>query len=151
MFQPVGTTIGPASFSSAKVAIASRSGFEASRRSISGWRGSAKRLMDIAIALLLLVVFSPAMLIAVLAIRLESPGPVLFRQRRIGFANIGFDMFKFRTMHHRAPEQGRLRQTTRRDPRVTGVGLTRQARAPAAGRSNLSPRTMPRAIASCLA
>ena len=70
---------------------------------------------------LLLAVFAVALLVAI-AIRLESPGPVLFRQRRIGLDNVGFEMWKFRTMHHRAPEGGRLRQTTRHDPRVTRVG-----------------------------
>jgi polysaccharide biosynthesis protein PslA len=122
MFQSGGTTINQALFASADLAIAPISYFEPSRWPISGWRGSAKRLTDIAIALLLLAVFAPAMLVAVLAIRMESPGPALFRQRRIGFANIGFEMLKFRTMHHRAPGRGRLMQTTRRDPRVTRVG-----------------------------
>ncbi len=122
MFQPGGTTIDQALFASADLAIAPISYCEPSRWPISGWRASAKRLTDIAIALLVLAVFSPAMLVAVVAIRLLSPGPVLFRQRRIGFANIGFDMLKFRTMHHRAPDRGRLRQTTRHDPRVTRVG-----------------------------
>jgi polysaccharide biosynthesis protein PslA len=122
MFQPGGTPINQALLLSADLAIAPISYFEPLRRPISGWRGSAKRLTDIVIALLLLAVFSPAMLVAVLAIRLDSPGPALFPQRRIGFGNIGFDMLKFRTMYHRAPDRGRLRQTTRRDPRVTRVG-----------------------------
>jgi lipopolysaccharide/colanic/teichoic acid biosynthesis glycosyltransferase len=46
----------------------------------------------------------------------------LFRQRRIGLANVGFEMWKFRTMHHHAPKRGRLTQTTRHDPRITRVG-----------------------------
>ena len=62
------------------------------------------------------------MLLIALAIRLESRGPALFRQRRIGFANVGFEMWKFRTMHHHAPEPGRLTQATRHDKRVTRVG-----------------------------
>jgi lipopolysaccharide/colanic/teichoic acid biosynthesis glycosyltransferase len=57
-----------------------------------------------------------------MAIRLDSPGPTLFRQRRIGFANNGFEMLKFRTMHDHEPERGRFQQTTRHDPRVTRVG-----------------------------
>jgi polysaccharide biosynthesis protein PslA len=68
------------------------------------------------------VVLLPALAAIVLAISLESPGPILFCQRRIGFANTSFRMLKFRTMHHHAPDQGRLRQTTRHDPRVTHVG-----------------------------
>jgi lipopolysaccharide/colanic/teichoic acid biosynthesis glycosyltransferase len=89
---------------------------------MSGWRGSVKRLIDITIALLLLAVALVPMLVAALAIRLESPGPVLFRQRRIGLGNASFEMVKLRTMHHHGADQGRLRQTTRCDPRVTRVG-----------------------------
>ena len=63
------------------------------------------------------------MLAIALAIRLETPGPALFRQRRIGFANVGFDMWKFRTMHEHASEPGRLMQATRHDKRVTRVGV----------------------------
>jgi polysaccharide biosynthesis protein PslA len=122
MYYPGGTTINQTLLLSSDVAIAPISYSEPSSGPISGWRGAIKRLTDIAIALLLLTVFSPVMVVAALAIRLESPGPVLFRQWRIGFANIGFEMLKFRTMHHRAPGRGRLRQTTRRDPRVTRVG-----------------------------
>src|SRR6202023_3278857 len=66
--------------------------------------------------------FSPVMLLAAVAIPLERPGPVLFRQRRIGFANRRFEMLKLRTMRHHASEQGGLTQTTRDDPRVTRVG-----------------------------
>jgi len=91
-------------------------------RPISGWRGSVKRVIDITIALLLLAVAAVPMLVAALAIRLDSPGPVLFRQRRIGLGNASFEMVKLRTMHHHGTDHGRLRQTTRRDPRVTRVG-----------------------------
>jgi lipopolysaccharide/colanic/teichoic acid biosynthesis glycosyltransferase len=122
MFQPNGNTINLALLSSADLAIVPMSYAEPSRWPISGWRGSAKRLADIAIALVLLIVFSPAALVAILAIRIDSPGPILFRQRRIGFANIGFEMLKFRTMRHHAPYRGRLKQTTRHDSRVTHVG-----------------------------
>jgi lipopolysaccharide/colanic/teichoic acid biosynthesis glycosyltransferase len=58
----------------------------------------------------------------VLFICLETPGPALFRQRRIGFGNAEFEIWKLRTMHQHAPEQGRLTQVTRHDPRVTSVG-----------------------------
>ncbi len=122
MFQASGTTIDRAVSWSFAPTIPPTSCSEPARLPISGWRGAVKRLTDITIALLVLTVFSPVMLAAALAIRLESPGRVLFRQRRIGFANVGFDMLKFRTMYHCAPDRGRLRQTTRRDPRVTRVG-----------------------------
>jgi polysaccharide biosynthesis protein PslA len=86
------------------------------------WGAPAKRATDIVFALVLVVLFSPVMLLAALAIRLESRGPILFRQRRVGRANIDFEMLKFRTMHHHPPERGRCTQTTRDDPRVTRVG-----------------------------
>ena len=89
---------------------------------IIGWHATAKRIADIVIALLLLMALSVPMLLMALAIRIDSPGPPLFRQRRIGFGNVGFEMLKFRTMRHHPSEQGSLRQTTRRDPRVTRVG-----------------------------
>ncbi len=78
--------------------------------------------MDVVIALLLLTAFAGVMLLLALAIRLDSPGPILFRQRRIGLGNTGFEIWKFRTMQHHAPEWGRLTQTTRHDPRITRLG-----------------------------
>jgi polysaccharide biosynthesis protein PslA len=86
------------------------------------WRGPVKRATDIVLALLLLASFAPVMLLAALAVRLESPGPILFRQQRVGLGNRGFEMLKFRTMRDHAPERGRCTQTTRHDPRVTRVG-----------------------------
>jgi polysaccharide biosynthesis protein PslA len=122
MFQPSGNIINLALLPSADLATVPMSYAELSDWPISGWQGVVKRLADIAIALVLLVVSSPAMLVAAVAIRIESPGPILFRQRRIGFANIDFVTLKFRTMREQAPCLGRLRQTTRHDPRVTHVG-----------------------------
>jgi lipopolysaccharide/colanic/teichoic acid biosynthesis glycosyltransferase len=89
---------------------------------INGWHATAKRIADIVIAGMLLIGFGLPMLLIALAIGLDTPGPILFRQQRIGFGNVGFEMLKFRTMCHRPAEQGSLRQTTRRDPRVTRVG-----------------------------
>ncbi len=89
---------------------------------IGGWRGSVKRLQDILIALLLVGFFAVPMLLIAAAIRCSSPGPVLFRQRRIGYDNRPFELLKFRSMYCHPPERGRLRQTTRHDSRVTPVG-----------------------------
>lgn len=89
---------------------------------VHGWRGSLKRQTDIVIALLLLAVWALPMLLAALLIKLDSPGPVLFRQTRIGLGNRPFEMLKFRTMYQHPPERGRLRQTARHDPRITRVG-----------------------------
>jgi lipopolysaccharide/colanic/teichoic acid biosynthesis glycosyltransferase len=69
-----------------------------------------------------LVLLGVPMLLIALAIRLDSPGNAVFRQSRVGFGNVCFETFKFRTMYDHAPEIGRLRQAVRCDPRVTRVG-----------------------------
>jgi putative colanic acid biosynthesis UDP-glucose lipid carrier transferase len=69
-----------------------------------------------------LVVFAPLLLAIALAIRLDGPGPVLFRQKRYGFANNEFTVFKFRTMRHRPAEEPDVPQARRQDPRITRVG-----------------------------
>ncbi|BDG01705.1 sugar transferase [Anaeromyxobacter oryzae] len=93
---------------------------------------AAKRAFDLAVSALGLVVLSPALLAAALAIRLESPGPILFRQRRVGRAGRTFTLYKFRSM--RAGAEGEraallaLNEADgpvfklRHDPRVTRVG-----------------------------
>ena len=82
----------------------------------------AKRLVDIGLALTALIVLALPALFVMLAIRLDSPGPVLFRQQRIGRCGRAFTTFKFRSMacHSNAP--GTIRQATAHDPRVTRVG-----------------------------
>jgi lipopolysaccharide/colanic/teichoic acid biosynthesis glycosyltransferase len=93
---------------------------------------AAKRAIDLVAALLLLIVLIPAWVAIALAIKLDSPGPVLFRQRRIGQHGESFWMFKFRTMEDGADEQKaeliHLNQAADGlfkidgDPRITGVG-----------------------------
>jgi undecaprenyl-phosphate galactose phosphotransferase/putative colanic acid biosynthesis UDP-glucose lipid carrier transferase len=79
--------------------------------------------------LVALVVFSPVMALAAVAIKLEGPGPVIFRQYRKGFNGRQFVMFKFRSM--RAQEHGQngeaVVQVRRNDPRVTRVGAVLRA------------------------
>jgi Undecaprenyl-phosphate glucose phosphotransferase len=80
-----------------------------------------KRAMDTLLALLAMVVFVPVMMIAAVAIKLEGPGPVIFRQSRKGFNGRQFVMFKFRTMT--VQENGDVvTQAARHDPRVTKIG-----------------------------
>jgi exopolysaccharide biosynthesis polyprenyl glycosylphosphotransferase len=83
---------------------------------------AVKRLEDMILAVLLLVLLAAPMLMIMLLIRLESPGPALFRQRRIGLDGIGFVMWKFRTMRCQARPDATLRQAQRDDPRVTRIG-----------------------------
>ncbi|MFP3942330.1 MAG: undecaprenyl-phosphate glucose phosphotransferase [Alphaproteobacteria bacterium] len=79
-----------------------------------------KRGLDLATASAALTVFGLPMLLIALAIKLDSPGPALFRQYRHGFNNRPFQVFKFRTMYHRRDKS--VCQARRNDPRVTRVG-----------------------------
>jgi lipopolysaccharide/colanic/teichoic acid biosynthesis glycosyltransferase len=82
-----------------------------------------KSLADFGLALAVLPFALPVMAAIALAIRLDSSGPVLFRQRRVGHAGVPFDVLKFRTMVHR-PTNADINQviTSDGDPRVTRVG-----------------------------
>ena len=91
-------------------------------RPLSGWYGVAKEIEDKILATLMLILLSPVMLAIAAAIRLTSPGPVLFRQLRYGFNNNQFEVFKFRTMRQHEEDETFLRQATQDDPRVTGLG-----------------------------
>ena len=82
-----------------------------------------KRLEDLLLGGLFLVLAAPLMLLIAIGVRLESRGPVLFRQRRIGWSGRGFVIYKFRTMRlHDEPVSGRLDQARRDDPRITRFG-----------------------------
>jgi lipopolysaccharide/colanic/teichoic acid biosynthesis glycosyltransferase len=80
------------------------------------------RIFDIAVALLALVLLSPVLLIAAVAIKLESQGPVLYRQRRVGLNGEEFEMLKLRTMVVGSDPIGVGTVVTRDDPRVTAAG-----------------------------
>jgi exopolysaccharide biosynthesis polyprenyl glycosylphosphotransferase len=82
----------------------------------------AKRSLDLVAACALLLFLSPVLLGIALLIRLDSPGPVLFRQARGGYCNVPFSVLKFRTMWADAPATDGSVQATRNDPRVTRVG-----------------------------
>ncbi|MGP1589678.1 MAG: undecaprenyl-phosphate glucose phosphotransferase [Oribacterium sp.] len=81
-----------------------------------------KRLVDIAGALFGILLFSPLMLLTALCVRLSSPGPIIFRQERVGLHNKPFMMYKFRSMVQQSPEDERRGWTTPHDPRVTRIG-----------------------------
>ena len=86
-----------------------------------GYRGVIKRVMDIAIASLALVVLAPLLLLVAALVKLTSPGPVFFRQRRYGLDGEEIRVYKFRTMT--VTEDGdQIRQATRDDARVTPFG-----------------------------
>ncbi|HXQ88886.1 MAG TPA: sugar transferase [Solirubrobacterales bacterium] len=80
------------------------------------------RALDIAIAALALLVLSPLLLAAAIAIKLGSRGPVLYRQRRVGLGGAEFEMLKLRTMVEGSDPVGVGTVVTRDDPRVTRAG-----------------------------
>lgn len=92
------------------------------QRPLAGWPNLVKRGMDVVIAGTLLVLFAPLMAVVALAIKLDSPGPTLFRQQRFGFNKNPFTVYKFRTMHAAAAFDSSVPQACRDDPRVTRVG-----------------------------
>src|SRR5579863_3514875 len=106
----------------ADVAVIPLSYAEPAYLTLGGCNGPAKRIFDIVGSLFLLICWIVPMLLIALAITLDSPGPILFRQRRIGYGNIGFTTLKFRTMRHAPQPRGALRQATRDDRRVTRIG-----------------------------
>ena len=81
-----------------------------------------KRLMDIVGSVCAIVIFSPVMLFSVIMIKLTSPGPLIFKQERVGLHNRPFMMYKFRSMEVQAPEKEKTRWTVKDEPRVTGFG-----------------------------
>ena len=84
-------------------------------------RSFGKRLVDIILSVGALIVFAPLLISVALAVRLESGGPVIFKQRRTGHMGRVFTIYKFRTMTV-AEDCGAVRQATKGDARVTAVG-----------------------------
>ncbi|OQM77594.1 undecaprenyl-phosphate glucose phosphotransferase [Manganibacter manganicus] len=89
---------------------------------INDWDSVAKRAFDIVFSLLGILVFSPIMLATAIAIKLDSKGPVLFKQKRHGFNNEIVEVFKFRSMYTDKADPSARNAVTRNDPRVTRVG-----------------------------
>jgi len=89
------------------------------RRPLSRFEILQKRLFDLAVAAAALVVATPLLLVVAVLIRIDSPGPIFFAQRRYGFNQQPFRIIKFRSMH--SVDDG-SRQASRRDPRVTRIG-----------------------------
>ncbi|MCP4328283.1 MAG: undecaprenyl-phosphate glucose phosphotransferase [Alphaproteobacteria bacterium] len=91
-------------------------------RPISGWDYILKALEDRVLGSLILLAISPILGLIALAIRLDSPGPVLFRQIRYGYNNRPIEVLKFRSMYSHLEDRAAEVLTTRDDPRVTPVG-----------------------------
>ena len=91
-------------------------------RPINDWDSVAKRAFDIVFSLLGIAVFSPVMLATAIAIKLDSPGPVFFRQKRHGFNNEIIEVLKFRSMYAEMADPTARNAVRKNDPRVTRVG-----------------------------
>lgn len=89
---------------------------------MSDWRGILKRSLDVVVVVGSLPLIAPVLLTAALAIRLESRGPILFRQWRFGLGSKPTQILKFRTMYHDRGDTTGEARTIARDPRVTVVG-----------------------------
>lgn len=81
-----------------------------------------KRVMDIVGSVIGIVITSPIMLIAAVLVKFSSPGPVIFKQERVGLHNKPFFMYKFRSMEQQSPMKEKKAWTVKDDPRVTGIG-----------------------------
>ena len=89
---------------------------------ITDWDLVMKWLFDHVVGFLILLAALPVMGLVALAIKLDSPGPVLFRQKRFGFNNERIDVFKFRSLYHDQADPLAAKMVTRNDTRVTRVG-----------------------------
>jgi putative colanic acid biosynthesis UDP-glucose lipid carrier transferase len=86
-----------------------------------GYRGVAKRLTDIGLSLLILLLLLPLLALVAIMVKVSSPGPIIFKQRRYGLDGREIAVYKFRTM--RVTEDGaQIRQASRTDTRITRIG-----------------------------
>jgi Undecaprenyl-phosphate glucose phosphotransferase len=95
---------------------------DVNRAPLSSVDAVLKRLEDLVILMAALPLFALLTVVIAVAVKLDSPGPVFFRQWRAGFHDKRFRMWKFRTMYHHLRDDGSARQTGRTDRRVTRVG-----------------------------
>ncbi len=92
------------------------------RRPLDDWQIIQKMLFDRIGSVIVIAMLSPLLLTLALLVRMSGPGPIIFRQVRVGFNNKPFVCFKFRSMHHDRPDSHEIAQATRHDPRVTWIG-----------------------------
>ncbi len=96
------------------------SGINIGRRPLNLGEIVLKRCFDVVVALLALFALSPLLALVAIAIKLDSPGPVFFRQRRYGFNQQPFDVYKFRSM--KVEKEAVFKQASRNDSRITRIG-----------------------------
>ena len=86
------------------------------------YRHFFKRMIDIILSLMILIILSPILLLLAIAIKIDSPGPIIFKQQRIGLNGKVFNIYKFRSMCVNAEKTGSGVYSGKGDPRVTRVG-----------------------------
>ncbi len=91
-------------------------------RPLSEWRYVVKEIEDRVLATLIVALISPVLLAIAALVKMDSPGPVLFRQRRYGYNNQLVEVWKFRTMRHDLEDTNAERLTQHNDPRITRIG-----------------------------
>ena len=101
--------------------LGSQIAIELQRAPLSDIALAAKRAFDVVFSTIALIALSPLLALVSIAIKLSSPGPVIFRQRRHGFNRREFTIYKFRTMNV-LEDGGSIRQVTKNDVRVTQLG-----------------------------
>jgi polysaccharide biosynthesis protein PslA len=87
------------------------------------WQQNIKRVLDVVVSTLGLILLSPLMLYAMVRVRLSSPGPILYSQERVGYRGRKFHIYKFRSMYHPAEKNG-PQLSSANDPRITRWGKT---------------------------
>lgn len=92
------------------------------KRPIAEWDGLTKRAFDVIGAAIAIVLLSPVMIAAAIAVRLDSEGPVIFKQKREGFNNEEIEIYKFRSLHTQQGDASGINVVTKGDSRVTKVG-----------------------------
>lgn len=86
------------------------------------YKNYVKRWLDLILAILGLIIVSPIMLLASIAIKIDSRGPIIFKQKRLGQYGKEFNIYKFRTMCVGAENMGSKQYSFKSDPRITKVG-----------------------------
>lgn len=88
----------------------------------NGGYAALKRIADFFGALIGIIITSPIMIVAAVLVKLSSPGPIIFKQQRVGLHNKPFNMYKFRSMRMQEDSEEKKGWTVKDDPRVTGIG-----------------------------
>lgn len=96
--------------------------FEVVDRPISGWSVVLKMFEDYILATLMIIMLIPVFAIVAIAIKMNSPGPILYKQKRLGFNNKEFSIYKFRSMYYQEVPEAVTVQAGKDDPRITKVG-----------------------------